>query len=294
MVYIIVRKDVDMKKIFKFCKNILMISVLLVTTFFMFHECRQLFKEEKNENVFKVGMECSYAPFNWIQPTSKNDAVKISDGWYACGYDVYMAREIAKKMGKKLKVVKVDWDGLLPALTSGKIDAIIAGMSATSERKQAIDFTDNYYTSNIVIVTKKNGKYSDASKLEDFSEAKITGQLSTIHYDLIDQIPKVKKETALEDFSSMVSALNAGKIDGYVSEKPSAMAVVSTNPNLKYIEFENDKGFKFSQEEIAISIGVKKGSSLKDEINEALSTISEETRNKIMDKAVKNQLAINN
>ena len=47
-------------------------------------------------------------------------------------------------------------------------------------------------------------------------------------------------------------------------------------------------------EEIAISIGVKKGSSLKDEINEALSTISEETRNKIMDKAVKNQLAINN
>ena len=159
--------------------------------------------------------------------------------------------------------------------------------------KELINISPDY-TSNIVIVTKKNGKYSDASKLEDFSEAKITGQLSTIHYDLIDQIPKVKKETALEDFSSMVSALNAGKIDGYVSEKPSAMAVVSTNPSLKYIEFENDKGFKFSQEEIAISIGVRKGSSLKDEINEALSTISEETRNKIMDKAVKNQLAINN
>ena len=243
-------------------------------------------KSGGDSDVLKVGMECSYAPFNWIQPNNNNDSVKIAGGWYACGYDVYMAQEIAKKLGKKLEIVKVDWDGLLPSLTSGKIDAIIAGMSATSERKQVIDFTDSYYTSDIVLVVKKQGKYKNAKNLSDFKNARITGQLSTIHYDLIDQIPFVKKEIAMEDFSSMVSAVNADKIDGYVSEKPAARVAVHMNPSLAIVEFEKDKGFKYSQEEIAIAIGVKKGSKLKQEINLALAGIEETKKSKLMDKAV--------
>ncbi len=243
-------------------------------------------QSSENSDVLKVGMECSYAPFNWTQPNSNSGAVKISGGWYACGYDVYMAQEIAKKLGKKLEIVKVDWDGLLPSLTSGKIDAIIAGMSATSERKQAIDFTDSYYTSDIVLVVKKQGKYKNAKSLADFKNARITGQLSTIHYELIDQIPFVKKETAMEDFSSMVSAVNADKIDGYVSEKPAARVAVHMNPSLAIVEFEKDKGFKYSQEEIAIAIGVKKGNKLKQEINLALADIDETKKSELMDKAV--------
>ncbi len=243
-------------------------------------------RNSSDENTLKVGMECAYAPFNWIQPTAKNGAIKISGGWYACGYDVYIAEEIAKKMGKKLEIIKIDWDGLLPALTSGKIDAIIAGMSATKERKQAIDFTDNYYASNIVIVLKKSSPYAGAKSLSDFKGAKITGQLSTVHYTLIDQIPGVIKEVPMEDFSSMISAVNAGKIDGYISEKPAALAAVRTNPTLTYAELEKGKGFSYSQDDVAIAIGVKKGSSLKDKINSALSIVDEKRRDELMEKAV--------
>ena len=262
----------------------LKISALLIFLVLILTSCS--FNVSDDTDTLKVGMECSYAPFNWIQPTSKNQAEKISGGWYACGYDVYMAKEIAKKLGKKLEVVKIDWDGLLPALTSGKIDAIIAGMSATEERKKAIDFTDNYYSSDVVIVVKKNGKYSGAKSLEDFKGARITGQLSTVHYEFIDQIPEVIKETALEDFSSMVAAVNAGKIDGYISEKPAALVAVHTNASLECIEFEKEKGFKFSQNETAIAIGIKKGSSLKEKINFALGEIDEETRINLMNKAI--------
>lgn len=268
----------------KIFKRKLNIGVLLVFLVLILTSCFSGISDDTN--TLKVGMECSYAPFNWIQPTSKNDAEKIAGGWYACGYDVYMAREIAKKLGKKLEVVKIDWDGLLPALTSGKIDAIIAGMSATEERKKAIDFTDNYYSSDIVIVVKKNGKYSGAKSLEDFKGAKITGQLSTVHYEFIDQIPDVNKETALEDFSSMVAAVNAGKIDGYISEKPAALVAVHTNTSLECVEFEKGKGFEFSQDETAIAIGVKKGSNLREKINSALGKISEETRTYLMNKAI--------
>ena len=239
-----------------------------------------------SENKFKVGMECSYAPFNWIQPNFERGAVKISGGWYANGYDVYIAKHLSIALGKELEIVKVEWDGLLPALTSGKIDAIIAGMSETEERKQSIDFTDSYYNSHIVIVLKKGSKYETAQSINDFKDAKVTGQIGTLHYDFIDQMQGVDKQVPMEDFSSIISSLNAGKIDCYVSEKPAALTAVHMNPNLTYIDFEKGKGFKQSKEGTTIAIGVRKGSELKDKINDVLNNLSEEDRNALMDHAV--------
>lgn len=241
---------------------------------------------ENSNNKFKVGMECSYAPFNWIQPSDKGNAVKISGNWYVCGYDVYIAQRIAEYLGKELEIVKIDWDGLLPALTSGKIDAIIAAMSPTESRKQSIDFTDEYYTSNVVVVLKKGNKYENAKSINDFKNAKITAQLGTLQYNLIDQMEGVDKQTAMEDYPSIISSLNSGKIDCYVSEKPAAMTTVHMNPALTYIEFEKDKGFDFSKNETQIAIGVNKGNILRNQINDALKTISNETREKLMNRAV--------
>ena len=85
---------------------------------------------------------------------------------------------------------------MVPALVSGKVDAIIAGMSPTAERKETIDFTDTYYQSNLVMLVKNGGDYVNAKTLADFSGAKITGQLNTFHYTVIDQIPNVNKQPA--------------------------------------------------------------------------------------------------
>lgn len=278
-----------MKKFFNFLK----ISAFAIVLAVLFSGCGSD-SPQNNKEKFRVGMECAYAPFNWIQPNNSNGAIGIPGGWYACGYDVYMAKRIAQALDKELEIVKVDWDGLLPALTSGKIDAIIAGMSATEERKQTIDFTDNYYDSDIVVVTKKDSAYSGAKSLMEVNGAKITGQLSTVHYNLIDQIPNVNKQTAMEDFSAMISAVTAGKIDGYVSEKPAAMVAVYTNPSLTYIDFEKGKGFNFSQDDVAIAIGLKKGSFLREQINKVLKSISLEDREELMRKAVASQPAAAN
>lgn len=110
--------------------------------------------------------------------------------------------------------------GLIPALNAGIIDAVIAGMSPTEERKLSVLFTDNYYHSDLVIVVRKDGTYANATQLSDFAGARITGQQNTFHYTVIDQIEGVQKMTAMESFPSMIVALNAGVIDGYVSERP--------------------------------------------------------------------------
>ena len=108
----------------------------------------------------KVGMECAYEPYNWTDTEGNTlGAVPISskgqEGLYANGYDVQIAQYVANKLGMKLEIYAIPWDSLLPAVQSGTIDAIVAGMSPTAEREKEIDFTSTYYESNLVVIIKK-------------------------------------------------------------------------------------------------------------------------------------------
>ena len=100
-------------------------------------------------------MECAYAPFNWTQTTSANGAVALGNGTYANGYDVQIAKYIAAELGMQLEIVPNKWESLIPAVQSGSVDGIIAGMSPTPERMEEVDFSDCYYRSNLVIIYKK-------------------------------------------------------------------------------------------------------------------------------------------
>lgn len=241
---------------------------------------------------FKVGLECNYAPFNWTQLDDTNDAVSISGGGGFCGgYDVEIAKKIAEGLDRNLVIVKTEWDGLIPALNSGKIDAVIAGMSPTEERKASVDFSDIYYESDLVIVVKADSQYAKAAELKDFEGARVTGQLNTFHYTVIDQIPGVKKQTAMETFPAMIVALSSGKIDGYISERPGAVSAVESNPDLTFVSFESGKGFEANPEDVAIAVAVKKGNPDLQAINEILAKIDRDMRQEIMDKMIEIQPA---
>ena len=180
-------------------------------------------------------------------------------------------------------------DDILPG---GIIDAIIAGMSPTAERKEAINFTDTYCAVSVGIVVKKGGKYENAASLADFSGAKITAQLNTFHYALIDQITGAAKQTAMDDFPAMRLALQSGVIDGYVSEKPEGISAENANKDFKFIQFAEGSGFTTSSDDTMLAIGIKKESKdLLDQVNKILAGITDEQRAKLMDDAIKNQPA---
>lgn len=108
----------------------------------------------------KIGMECAYEPYNWTDTEGTSlGAVPISsegqNDLYANGYDVQIAQYVANRLGLKLEIYAMEWDSLIPAVNSGAIDAIIAGMSPTAERAQQVDFTDTYYESNLVVIIRK-------------------------------------------------------------------------------------------------------------------------------------------
>jgi putative lysine transport system substrate-binding protein len=243
-----------------------------------------------DSEVLRVGMEAAYAPFNWTQGDDSNGAVPIEGGGYAGGYDVQIAKLVADKLDRELVVVKTAWEGLIPALQAGKIDMIVAGMTPTDVRREAIDFSDPYYTSDVVIVVKKDSALAKATSLSDFAGAKITGQLGTKHYDeFLGQIPDVDQGTALEDFPTMILALESGKVDGYISERPGALSAQASHPSLTFVEFEEGEGFDVDESDTALAVGLKKGSPLREQINGALASISPQTRQELMDQAVKDQ-----
>lgn len=273
----------NMKKLI----GVLLLVALIITAF---SGCAK-----KTEGVLRVGMECNYAPFNWTQSTDANGGVKISeDTQFAAGYDVEIAKKIADGLNMELAVMKIAWDGLIPALESGTIDLIIAGMSPTAERKESIDFTDNYYKSNLIIVVKKDSPFASATSIADFSGAKIVGQQGTVHADVVSQISGVIEQDAMSDFSAMRVALQAGAIDGYVSEKPEGVSASAANADLTYVEFAEGKGFTVSDEDIAVAVGIAKGKEdMIKKIDDILAKISEDDRVALMNDATANQPAVN-
>ncbi|WP_182187527.1 transporter substrate-binding domain-containing protein [Pectinatus frisingensis] len=246
---------------------------------------------DSDKKVLRVGMECAYAPFNWAQNDDTNGAVKIADSdQYAMGYDILMAKKIADGMGYKLEIHKMDWDGLIPAVNTGKIDAVIAGMSITDKRKQTVDFSDVYYNASIVALVKKDGKYANAQSVADLNGAIATSQLNTVWYDMIDQIPNADKQPAIDNVPGMIVALTSGKVNVLVLDKPTAMAAVFANPDLKMLDFTGDGAFKASKEDVEMGIAVKKDNSdLLKKINEQLAKINDDDRNKMMEDAIKVQ-----
>lgn len=250
-----------------------------------------------DKKTLKVAMECGYAPYNWTQPDDSNGAVQISGSSdYAYGYDVMMAKKIADELGYDLEIVKLDWDSLVPAVQSGQVDCVIAGQSITSERLQAVDFTEPYYYATIVTLVKEGSKYADAKSVADLAGATCTSQQSTIWYNTcLPQIQDANILAATANAPDMLMSLNADKCDLVVTDQPTGKGALIAYPDFKLIEFgggEND--FQVTDEDINIGISLKKGNTeLKEAIDSVLSKMTKEDFSKMMDEAISVQPLVN-
>ena len=246
----------------------------------------------ETENEIVVGLEAAYAPFNWATPEENEFTVALDgqSGFYADGYDVVMAQEIADALGLTLVIKAYSWDGLIPALNAGEIDLIIAGMSPTAERALTVNFSEEYYRSEQVMVVRNDGDYANATSLADFNGARVVAQAGTLQDDLIDQITGVIHQETLNSYSDLVNALAYGTSDAFVAELPVATGIVQTNNQFTIIEFAEGLGFEVSDEDIIVSVALRlEDLDLLDAVNEALSNISNLSRQQIMQDALSRQ-----
>lgn len=245
---------------------------------------------EEDENVLVVGLECNYAPFNWTTASESSETVSIDQvNAYCDGYDVKTASFIAQELEMELVIRKIEWDGLIPALLSGEIDVIIAGMSPTPERAETVSFTNEYFRSEQVLVVSSNSVYANATSLMDFNGAYVIAQMSTLQDGLIDQITGVNHQTALGDYPSLVASLTSGVSDALVAELPVAESIISSNSGLSIVTL-GEYGFEVEDSDVSVSVAVRKEEiELLENINEVLLGITEETRNLWMTEALTRQ-----
>jgi ABC-type amino acid transport substrate-binding protein len=241
------------------------------------------------DGTLRVGMEAAYAPYNWQATAEADTTIPIENvaGAYADGYDVQIAKRVAEGLGLTPVAVKLEWDGLIEALGQGQIDAIIAGMTATPERAESIDFTEPYYVGTYGLMVQAGSPYENATSIQDFAGAAVLGQKDTLLDSVIDEIEGVDHLSPVPTVPDQISNLLAGSCDAITFDVGNIASMTEANPELVGIIFEEGKGFS---EEVPVNIGISKG---QDEVlaqmNDILASISEAERQEIWAAATERQ-----
>ena len=172
--------------------------------------------KEAAKKVYVVGTNAEYPPFEYVE-----------NGEIA-GFDAEIIKEAAKRMGIEYKWLNTNFDGLIPALQTKKVDIVIAGMSVTPEREKAVNFSVPYLTSNVAIVTNSKNPIKDINDLSGKSygvELGTTKEASARKIDGAEVVPFSSTTGALV-------ALKSGKIDGMVLDESVSSKYIEKNPEL--------------------------------------------------------------
>jgi polar amino acid transport system substrate-binding protein len=168
--------------------------------------------------VLRVGMDLSYPPFEMQDKTGTPDGVGVK-----------LAEALAKHLGRPLKIVPMDFSGLIPALKTGNIDLIISSMTATEERAKSIDFSNPYAFTGLALLVGKN---SDIQSIDDLKKAGRTVSVkagTTAETWAIQNIPQAKR-TVFESQTTCVMEVVQGRADAFIYDQLSIYQYARENP----------------------------------------------------------------
>jgi polar amino acid transport system substrate-binding protein len=210
------------------------------------------------KDTLTVGMEMSYPPF---EMTDEKGSPK--------GVSVDLANELGKALGKKIVIQNTAFDGLIPALKTGKIDIIISSMTITDERKQSIDFSDPYLTTGLCLLV---GRKSPVKSIDDLDKPGITVAVKkgTTGHTFATQNLKNARLLVLDKETAAVLEVVQGKADAFIYDQ------MSTYQNWKKNQ-ANTRALlnPFQQEKWGIAL--RKGDDqLKTQINQFLKSFREQ------------------
>lgn len=217
----------------------------------------------KKSGVLKVATSADYAPFEFHTMVDGKDKI--------VGSDIDLVNEIAKELGVKAEVSDMSFNTVLASLKEGKSDIAISAISATDERKEQFDFTDNYYNPpQVVVINKKNkDAYTSTDALKDKN---VGAQKGSIQEDVVKTQIEGSKLVMIDKVPNMVVEVNQGSLDAMVVEKTIAESYIAQNPDLTIADIT----LKPSADE-AFAIALPKGSSdLQKELNTIIKKLNDE------------------
>lgn len=186
-------------------------------------EMSAVMKRVKESGKLILGTSADYPPYEFHKSINGKDEI--------VGFDIEVAREIAKDLGVTLEIKDMKFDGLLAALDQGVIDIVVAGMSPTPERAKSVDFSDVYYQSKQMLVVRAEDK--DVITSKDAMSGKTIGvQKGAIQETIAAEQFSTSTPMALGKISDLVLALKSKRVDAAIIEYPVALANTNANPDL--------------------------------------------------------------
>lgn len=230
----------------------------------------------KEKGNLVIGTSADYPPYEFHKVIDGKDEI--------VGFEMEMANEIANELGVKLEIKDMKFDGLLPALKSGVVDMVVAGMSPTEERKKAVDFTNVYYNGEHTILVKKEN-LDKFNTIESLKDLKIGVQKSSLQEQIATDVLKATNIKGLSKISDVVLELNNGKVDAIVLSKETTKGYLKQYPNIVDANINLGQG---NTEGSAIAINKTEDTSLVKEVNKAINKLVKEDKiNKFVEEATK-------
>ncbi|MDD5658768.1 MAG: ABC transporter substrate-binding protein [Actinomycetota bacterium] len=209
---------------------------------------KKTFTEDYAYNKFlNVGVDSTFPPFAFLIKD------KIS------GFDIDIAQEIAERLGKELNICQISWDEIFDKINDPDIDLIISEVSVTPEREKLADFSDSYHTLEFIALSLST---SSIKMKEDLINKKV-GMLKSEMADLDQDFLADYAVKGYNDVVTLINALKSGETDGILISIPIGVKLLSEDP-------ETYKFLQKIESNVKYSIILKKGSPLKEVINQIL------------------------
>ena len=168
--------------------------------------------QQETENSISFAGSGGYPPFNFI--TDEGEVI---------GFDVDVAAEIAKRMGKELEYKTTAWDGIIEGLRAGRYDGILGSMAVTEEREEVVDFSDPYYYSGPQLIVRKD---SNISGPEDLTSESVIGLVTGTTFEQDAEKLGVQVKLYEDDTQTLLELLN-GRVDGVLTDRIVGLNAIS-------------------------------------------------------------------
>ncbi|MGG7151860.1 ABC transporter substrate-binding protein [Clostridium neonatale] len=218
----------------------------------------------KSKGKLVVGTSADYPPYEFHTMADGKDEI--------VGFDIDIAKEVAKELGVELEVKDMDFDGLLVALQAGKVDMVFAGMTPTDERKENADFSDIYYTATHRFILR-SGEEGSVKSFDDLKGKKIGVQKGSIQEGIAKDNFDEANIKSLAKVTDLVLDLKNNKVDAILIEEGVAKINCDKNKDIAMSDFV------VTDENGGAAIALKKGSTeLQTEVNKTISKLKEEDK----------------
>ncbi|CAM4036992.1 ABC transporter substrate-binding protein/permease [Paenibacillus alkaliterrae] len=203
-----------------------------------------------------MGTSPDYPPYESVDAKNNGEII---------GMDIDIAKYITGQLGYELEIASMDFNGLIAALQTGRVDFVMSAMSATDERRQNVDFSDFYYAARNTIVSKKSAPLETLESLAGKLVGTQLGSTQDIFAETIEGA-QLKKLNKIPD---LIQELNSGRIDAAIVEDAVAVEMTNANADLAMHFLPADL------EENGYAIAFPKNSRLVDSFNGVLADMQE-------------------